>query len=182
MQNKKMPVLYLAQAGVIAAIYVVLTFLANALGIGSMAIQFRFSEILTILPVLTPAAIPGLAVGCFLGNLATSPLGPVDWVFGTAATLLGALLCYALRNFKWKGLPIASSLMAVVSNMVIVSFEITCLGNGTTLSFANFGMKAFLLTALSVGIGELAMCSAAGLVLYHALERSHAAQRLFAAH
>lgn len=182
MQSKKMPVLYLAQAGVIAAIYVVLTFLANALGIGSMAIQFRFSEILTILPVLTPAAIPGLTVGCFLGNLATSPLGPVDWVFGTAATLLGALLCYALRNFKWKGLPIASSLMAVISNMVIVSFEITCLGTGTTISLANFGMKIFLMNVLTVGIGELVMCTVAGLILFHALEHSHAAKYLFTAH
>lgn len=76
MQSSKKSVFYLAQAGLIAALYVVLTLLANALGIGSMTIQCRFSELLTILPVFMPAAIPGLTVGCFLGNLLSSPVGP----------------------------------------------------------------------------------------------------------
>ncbi|WOC32031.1 MULTISPECIES: QueT transporter family protein [Caproicibacterium] len=181
MQSKKMPVLYLAQAGIIAALYLVLTLLANALGVGSQAIQFRFSEVLTILPVLTPAAVPGLAVGCFLGNL-SSPFGPVDWIFGTLATLVGTVLCRALRGVRWKGLPVVSSLMAVIANMVIISFEITCLGTGTSLSLANFGMQVFLMNALTIGIGEVVMCTVGGLVLVHVLERSHAAQRLFAEH
>lgn len=181
MQSTKKSVVYLAQAGLIAAIYVVLTFLANALGVGSMAVQCRFSELLTILPVFTSAAVPGLAVGCFLGNL-SSPLGPVDWIFGTAATLLGALLTYALRNIRWKGLPVVSSLMPVICNAVIISFEITCLGTSNQLALANFGAQMFFTNAGLVGLGELIMCTGGGLVLFYALNRSKAAQHLFAVH
>ncbi|ARP51019.1 MULTISPECIES: QueT transporter family protein [Caproicibacterium] len=179
MQKEVKPVLYLAQAGVIAALYVVLTFLANAMGIGSMAIQFRFSELLTILPVLTPAAVPGLAVGCFIGNL-SSPLGPVDWIFGTAATLFGALLTRALRNVRWKGLPVAASLMPVVCNAAIIALEISCLA-GPNFSFANFSLPLFFSGMATVGIGELVMCTGGGLLLFHVLERSHATQHLFQA-
>ena len=82
---------FLVEAAVIAALYTVLTYLAVAMNLAYGPIQFRFSEALTILPVFTPAAIPGLALGCFLSNLA-SPLGIVDWVFGTLATLLAAML------------------------------------------------------------------------------------------
>ena len=78
---------FLAQGAVIAALYAVLTYLAAAMNLAYGPVQFRFSEALTVLPVFTPAAIPGLALGCFLSNLA-SPLGIVDWVFGTAATCL----------------------------------------------------------------------------------------------
>lgn len=168
-QNK--PVLYLAQAGVIAAIYLVLTFLANALGIGSMPIQCRFSELLTILPVFTPAAIPGLAVGCFLGNLTTSPLGPVDWVAGTAATLLAALAGRALRNVRVKGLPLASSLMPVLLNAVIVGFELACLGTSGGFSLANFLWPVFLLNIATVGLGELIVCTGGGLLLFTVLKK-----------
>ncbi|MCH3972671.1 MAG: QueT transporter family protein [Oscillospiraceae bacterium] len=182
MQSSKKSVFYLAQAGLIAALYVVLTLLANALGIGSMTIQCRFSELLTILPVFMPAAIPGLTVGCFLGNLLSSPVGPVDWVFGTAATFLGAVLTYALRNVRLKGLPVASSLMPVVCNALIVAFELTCLGSTNQFSIANFVPQAFFLAVGTVGLGELIMCTGGGLILFHALDRSKAAQHLFAAH
>ncbi|HCA72163.1 MAG TPA: QueT transporter family protein [Ruminococcaceae bacterium] len=181
MQKTKWPVLYLAQAGLIAALYVVLTLLANALGIGSMAVQCRFSELLTIFPVFTPAAVPGLTIGCFLGNM-SSPLGPVDWIFGTSATLLGALLSYALRKVRWKGLPVASSLMPVVCNALIVAFEITCLGTGNRFSIANFGAQLFFMNAVTVGLGELIMCTGGGLILFHVLDRSKAARHLFAVH
>ena len=69
MRDKK--VIYITQAGVIAALYVVLTLMANALGLANYAIQVRFSEALTILPFFTPAAIPGLFVGCLLSNILT---------------------------------------------------------------------------------------------------------------
>lgn len=87
---KKGTLLYLAQAGMIAAIYAALTYLAMALNLAYGSIQFRFSEALTILPIFTPAAVPGLAIGCLIGNLA-SPY-PLDLVFGTAASLIAALL------------------------------------------------------------------------------------------
>ena len=69
---KKGTLLYLAQAGMIAAIYAALTYLAMALNLAYGSIQFRFSEALTILPIFTPAAVPGLAIGCLIGNLASS--------------------------------------------------------------------------------------------------------------
>ena len=80
----------MTQAAIIAALYVVLTYLAGMLGIASGAIQIRFSEALTILPVFTPAAIPGLFAGCILSNLFTGCALP-DIVFGSLATLIGAV-------------------------------------------------------------------------------------------
>ena len=91
--NKK--VVSLAHAAVIAALYVVLTFVANSLGLASYAIQVRFSEALTILPFFTPAAIPGLFIGCLLSNILTGCM-PLDVAFGSLATLLGALGPYFL--------------------------------------------------------------------------------------
>ena len=91
MRNKK--VLFLTQAAVIAAIYVVLTIFISAFNLASGAIQVRISEALTILPFFTPAAIPGLAIGCLLSNLLTGAAG-YDVVFGSLATLLGAVGTY----------------------------------------------------------------------------------------
>ena len=85
----------LVQAAMIAAIYVVLTFIANAFGLANYAVQVRFSEALTILPYFTPAAIPGLFIGCLLSNVLTGCALP-DIIFGSLATLLGALGTYAL--------------------------------------------------------------------------------------
>ena len=84
-----------AFGGIIAALYVALTYLANLLGLASGAIQVRFSEALTILPVFTPAAIPGLFVGCVLSNILTGCM-PLDVLFGSIATLLGAVGTYFL--------------------------------------------------------------------------------------
>ena len=93
------PVLTLVQAAMIAALYVVLTFAANALGLANYVVQIRFSEALTILPFFTPAAIPGLFVGCMLSNILTGCM-PLDIVFGSLATLIGAFGTYALRKNK----------------------------------------------------------------------------------
>ena len=98
MRNKK--VLFITQAAVIAALYVVLTQFANMLGLANGAIQVRFSEALTILPFFTPAAIPGLAIGCFLSNVLTG-CALYDIIFGTIATLIGAVGTYLLRRFKF---------------------------------------------------------------------------------
>ena len=98
MRNKS--VTYVVQAAVIAALYVVLTLLANALGLSSYSIQVRFSEALCILPFFTPAAIPGLWIGCLTANLMT---GAIIWdiVFGSIATLIGAVGTYLLRKHKF---------------------------------------------------------------------------------
>ncbi len=88
-------IIFITHAAAIAAIYVVLTLIANAMGLANYAIQVRFSEALTILPFFTPAAIPGLFIGCILANILTGAL-PFDVIFGSIATLLGAVGTYFL--------------------------------------------------------------------------------------
>ena len=114
MKNQK--VLFVTQGAMIAALYVVLTLFANALGLSSYAIQVRFSEALTILPFFTAAAIPGLYVGCILANLLAGGL-ILDVIFGSLATLLGALGTYALRKYKW-----LAPLPPIVFNVLIIPF------------------------------------------------------------
>ena len=99
---------FLTQAAVIAALYAVLTYVAAALNLAYGPVQFRFSEALTVLPVFTPAAVPGLALGCFLANLG-SPLGIVDWVFGTGATLLAAIGTWLVGRVRVKDVPVSGA-------------------------------------------------------------------------
>ena len=105
---------YLTQSGVIAAVYVILTMLAAALGLDSGAIQLRLSEALTILPVFAPAAVPGLFIGCLLSNILS---GGVLWdvIFGSLATLLGAMGTRLLRKNRW-----LACLPPILANILIV--------------------------------------------------------------
>lgn len=112
MKNKKL--VFICQAAVIAALYVVLTYVFSAFASG--VIQVRVSEALTILPAFTPAAIPGLVIGCLLSNTLTGCV-LLDIIFGSVATLIGALGSYALRRHTWL-VPIPP----IVSNMIIVPF------------------------------------------------------------
>lgn len=160
MKNKN--VLFITQAAMIAAIYVVLTFIANAFGLANYAIQVRFSEALTILPYFTPAAIPGLFVGCFTSNILTGCL-PLDVVFGSLATLLGALGTYALRHNKWM-----APVPPIVANVIIVPFVLAYV-----YQFEG-SIPYFMLT---VGAGELISCGILGMVLLCALEKN--ASRIF---
>ncbi len=152
--------LYIVQAGVIAALYYVLTLVSSAMGLAFGPIQLRISEVLCILPVFTPAAVPGLAIGCVLANLA-SPYGIVDIIFGTVATLLAALCTRYLRHIKIKDLPVLSALMPVIFNALIIGLEIAILD-----AQGNARFMAFLTNALQIGIGELASAFALGLVFY----------------
>ena len=125
MRNKK--VLFLTQAAVIAAIYVVLTIFISAFNLASGAIQVRISEALTILPFFTPAAIPGLAIGCLLSNLLTGA-AVYDVVFGSLATLLGAVGTYLLRKHKF-----LCTLPPVIANSICIALWIrTCDGSRWT--------------------------------------------------
>lgn len=153
MNNKK--VLFLTQAALIAALYVVLTFVANSLGLASNSIQVRFSEALTILPFFTPAAIPGLFVGCFLSNLLTGCV-PLDVIFGSLATLLGAILTYKLRKFKW-----LAPVPPILANTIIVPFILAYV-----YQFEG-SIPYFMLT---VGIGEVISCGVLGMVLLFSLQ------------
>ena len=138
-------------AGTIAALYVVLTYLANLFGLASGAIQVRLSEALTILPVFTSAAVPGLAVGCVLANLLTG-CAAWDIVFGSLATLLGAVGTRLMRR-----VPQLAWIPPVVSNVVIVP----------VILMKVYGMTdAWWYLALTVGAGELIACGLLGLLVW----------------
>ncbi len=162
---KKTNVNTLVLGAFIAALYAALTYAASLAGLAYGQVQFRFSEALTVLAALTPAAIPGLTIGCFLGNLG-SPYGMVDIICGTLATLIAAVLSYLTRNVKIKGIPVLAPLFPVISNSVIVGLEIAFfLPEGISL-------YGFLINALWVGLGELAVCFGAGIPLLIAVEKT----------
>lgn len=148
--------LYLTQGAMIAALYVVLSLIANAFGLANMAIQVRFSEALTILPFFTPAAIPGLFVGCLVSNLLTGAM-PLDVIFGSLATLTGALGTYALRKYKWlTPLPPIAANVIVVPPLLAYVYQIP-------------GSMGYF--ALTVGIGEIISCGLLGMLLLFGLEK-----------
>ena len=158
-------------AAVIAALYVVLTNLQNILlpGSATWAIQFRASEALCVLALFTPAAIPGLTVGCFLFNVNYSQALPLDILVGSLATFLACGAMYLTRNVKIKGLPALALVMPALFNAVLVGWELTvCIGGG------------FWLNALYVAIGELAVLFTLGSLLYVAIRRRGLDKRLFA--
>lgn len=153
MKNKN--VVFLTQAAMIAALYVVLTFAANALGLANYAVQIRFSEALTILPYFTPAAIPGLFIGCIISNILTG-CALLDVIFGSIATLIGALFTYRLRRCRW-----LAPLPPIVSNAIIVPF---------VLKYA-YGIVPVWFSFLTVTAGEILSCGVTGMLLLFALER-----------
>ena len=149
--NKK-NALYIANGGLIAALYVVLTVFAAQFDLANKAIQVRFSEALTILPVLTSAAVPGLTVGCVLANLIIG--SPVwDVVLGSLATLIGAI---GTRLLKKK--PILAWIPPVISNAIIVPIVL--------INFYPDVTDAWWFLALTVGAGEVISCGLLGLLLY----------------
>ncbi len=150
---------FVTQAGVIAALYVCFTLLTNALGLANGAIQVRFSEALTILPVFTPAAIPGLFVGCLISNILTGCI-PYDIIFGSLATLLGAFGTYYIYKITKKALlaPIAP----IVANTIIVPLILTYAYQ------IPGGIPYFMLT---VGFGEVISCGILGYLLYVVLNK-----------
>lgn len=159
-QNK---VLFTTQAAMIAALYVVLTFLSNAFGLASGAIQIRISEALTILPFFTPAAVPGLFIGCLISNLLTG-CALLDIVFGSLATLLGAIGTRLLRKLKW-----ITPLPPIASNSIIVPFVLMYVYE------IPGGLWYFMLT---VGIGEVISCGIFGLILLHVIQKTRLFERI----
>lgn len=146
---------FITQAGIIAALYTVFTMFIAAFGLASGSIQVRISEALCILPVYTPAAIPGLWIGCLLSNILTG--GTIyDVIFGSLATLLGALGTYALRKYKF-----IYTLPPVISNMIIIPLV---LKYGLHLQSAGW----FLM--ITIGIGEAISICVLGTILKKALD------------
>ena len=151
----------IATAGIIAAIYAVLSLFSSVFGIAYGPIQCRFSEALTVLPFFLPEAIPGLFVGCLVTNL-MSTVGPLDLIFGSLATLLAALWTRRMPN-KW-----LAPLPPVICNAVIIGAMIAWYEVGFTEAF--WGMFAF--NALTVGIGEAIACYVLGLLLLQVVSRT----------
>ena len=153
MKNKK--VLFLTHAAMIAAIYVVMTLVFQAISFGE--IQVRIAEALTILPAFTPAAIPGLFIGCIIGNIFGGSILP-DIIFGSLATLIGACFTYLLRKQNKYLAP----LPPILSNTVIVPF---------VLRYAYGVNLPITFMMLTVGIGQVISCGVLGMILYSSLAK-----------
>lgn len=150
-------VLFITQAAMIAAIYVVLTVVFAPFGFGE--VQLRISEALTILPFFTPAAIPGLFVGCVIGNLLGGAILP-DIIFGSLATLIGAIGSWLLRKNRY-----LVPLPPIIANVLIVPW---------VLKYGYLVPLPIPFMMLTVGIGEILSCGVFGLVLLTALDKSKA--------
>lgn len=161
----------LTHAAILAALYVVLTLLQNLLlpGSASLAIQFRASEALCVFALFTPAAIPGLTLGCLLFNLISAGSLPLDFLVGSGATLLATALMYLLRNVRIGSLPLLSLLMPALCNGLLVGWELTCF----------IGELPLWLNMLYVAIGEAAVLLTLGIALFFAFSSKHLNERLF---
>ena len=159
----------IAHGALLAALYVALTYLQNSLipGSATWAIQFRASEALCVLALFTPAAIPGLTLGCLLFNVSYSAALPLDFLVGTLATLLSVGSMYLLRRVTVKGYPLPAMLMPALFNAVLVGWELAVYVGG-----------GFWLNALYVAIGEGAVLLSLGSGVFYAI-KGRRLERLF---
>lgn len=157
MTNRNQGTLFITKSAVIAAMYVILTYISTLLGISSGVIQFRISEMLCVLPLFTPAAIPGLFIGCAISNIIA---GGVIWdvIFGSIASLIGAWGTYLLRNQSVYLAPLPT----IAANMIIVPFVLryACGAEGT--------LPFFMLT---VGLGEIVCAGILGVAFAKTLKK-----------
>ena len=160
----------IVHAALIAALYVVLTHLQNILfpNSASMAIQFRASEALCVLAFFTPAAIPGLTIGCLLFNITYAAALPLDFLVGSLATLLAVWGMWQTRNLKVGRLPLLGLLLPAVTNAALVGWELTVYVGGD-----------FWINALSVAVGEAGVLLTLGILLYMALKSRGMDKHLF---
>ena len=158
MKQRKSDVRTLTTAALIAALYVILTLFAQMLGLASGVIQLRISEALTILPLFTWAAVPGLTIGCLLANVMTG-CALWDVVFGTIATLLGALG----THYIGRKIPVLGPVFPIVANCIIVP---------PVPMYVYGAEEAYWFLVVTVGIGEILSCGVLGWMLYKALKRT----------
>ena len=164
MNKKTKKINFIVEAGLIAAVYAALTYAAAALNLAYGSLQFRFSEALTILSAYTPAAIPGLTIGCFLGNI-TSPYGILDIICGTLATLIASILGYICRKITVKGFPLLSSIFPVITNGLIIG------ALSTYFMPEGFKIKMFIISAIQIAFEEALMSVGLGLPLFGAIKK-----------
>lgn len=166
----------MTKTAMIAGIYAAITFATFFMSFGQ--IQYRVSEALTILPVFTVTAIPGLTLGCALANLigffiGANPLGLLDAIFGTLASLIAAVITYYLGKSDKKWVRYAFCPMPpVIINAIIVGLELTWIFNGLE-------MKFFLLNFVSVFVGQAVICYGLGIPLMLALEKNNLYKKIF---
>ncbi len=160
----------IVHAAIIAALYTVLTHMQNIIfpSSATMAIQFRASEALCILSFFTPAAIPGLTIGCLVFNLTSGAALPLDFLVGSLATLLATFGMWLTRKIAIKNLPVLGLFLPALTNAFLVGWELTVyIGGG------------FWLNALYVAIGEAAVLLTLGTALFFALKIRKLDQRIF---
>ena len=154
MENQNRHVYLMVYGAAIAAIYVALTMSFSAISFGP--VQFRISEALCILPFFTPAAIPGLFIGCFLSNLLCGA-AVMDVVFGSIATLIGAVGSYCLRHNRW-----LVCVPPILANAIIVPW---------VLRYAYGSTDLIPVAMVTVGIGEILAIGVLGNLLLVTLDR-----------
>ena len=161
----------ITHAAIIGAMYFALTHLQNFLVPNSTSwlIQFRASEALCVLALFTPAALPGLTIGCLLYNLSFAGALPLDFLVGSFATFLACGSMGLMRRF-----PLPALAMPALFNGILVGWELT-------LYFGEngFTMAAFGLSALQIAIGELAVLYTLGWLLYRTMTKTGLARRIF---
>ena len=164
-------------AAMIAAAYTAVSLVLLPLSFGP--VQVRVSEALTLLTVFSPTAVTGVTLGCALTNaigLATGAniIGIPDIIFGTAATLVAAILSWKLRKIRFCGLPIASCLPPVIVNALVIGGELTYVGS------AGFPLPIFLINAAQVALGQIASCCVIGLLMVYFMEKKGLDKKIFA--
>ncbi len=165
-----MKIRFMSHAAILAALYAALCHLQNTLlpGSASWAIQYRAAEAFCVLAFFTPAAIPGLTIGCLLFNLSFAGALPLDFLAGSGASALAAWGMWACRNITVKGYPLLGMLLPALFNALLIGWELTVyIGGG------------FLLNALYVAIGEAAVLLTLGSLLYFAIKSRNLDKRLF---
>ena len=163
-RSSRARILYLCTASIIAALYVALTHLSNAFGLASGVIQCRVSEALCVLPFFTPAAIPGLAVGCVIANITTSA-SIVDIIFGSLATLIGAVGARLLRKHKW-----LVTVPTILANALILPFVLKLMLNLEESVWFLF---------ITIFIGELISAGILGMIFLLSLEKTDKNNKIF---
>ena len=160
----------IVHAAMIAALYVVLTHLQNIIlpGSATWAIQCRLSETLCVLAFFTPAAIPGLSVGCLVFNITYAGALPLDFLVGTLATFLAAWGMWLTRNVTLRGLPLLGLLMPALTNAVLVGWELTVFIGG-----------GYPVNAFYVALGEAIVLLTFGVFFYRVIKNQHLDSRMF---
>ena len=163
-QKSRARIIYLCSSAIIAALYVALTHVSNLLGLASGVIQCRLSEALCILPYFTPAAIPGLTIGCVIANL-TTLANIVDIVFGSLATLIGAVGAYLLRKYKW-----LTPLPTILANTLILPF---------VLKFILKLEESVWFFFITIFIGEFIAAGIVGIIFLLSFEKVNKSKKIF---